>query len=188
MQEETYLEEENQISVVIFEVNREEFAIDLLEVKEIIQAGQIRKLPQSLDFVDGIYNYRGDIIHIINLNKKLKIIDHRLYKKHQKEKNVDEEDTEAELKEEGKNLIIISYLNEDLIGFYVDKIINITSVDYNKIMGLSPIIQTSLSLKYIRGVIKFDEKPRILINLENILSDDEKTKIQEDYTSLNKIL
>ena len=58
--------DDEQISVIIFRVGNEEFAIDLLDVKEIIQSGQIRRLPKSLDYIEGIYNYRGNIIHIIN--------------------------------------------------------------------------------------------------------------------------
>ena len=69
MQEQMY--SRDQMSIIIFEVAGEQFGIDLLDVKEIIKAGQIRRLPKSLDFVEGIYNYRGDIIHIINLKKKI---------------------------------------------------------------------------------------------------------------------
>jgi len=45
----------NLKSFIIFQIGWEQFAIDFLDVKEIIRAGQIRKLPKSLDFVDGIY-------------------------------------------------------------------------------------------------------------------------------------
>lgn len=55
----------NQVSILIFQIGWEQFVVDLLEVKEIIQARQIRKLPKSLDYIDGIYNYRGDIIHVV---------------------------------------------------------------------------------------------------------------------------
>ena len=70
MQEGNYTQGD-QLSVVLFETEGEQFAINLYDTKEIILAGQIRKLPQSYEFVEGIYNYRGDIIHIINLSKKL---------------------------------------------------------------------------------------------------------------------
>ncbi len=41
----------NKLSVIMFKVGWEEFAIDIAEVKEIIQSGQIRRLPNSLDFI-----------------------------------------------------------------------------------------------------------------------------------------
>ena len=63
----------NDKSVILFEIGWEQFALDLVDVKEIVQAGQIRKIPKSMDFIEGIYNYRGDIIHIVNLKKKLKL-------------------------------------------------------------------------------------------------------------------
>lgn len=69
----------NQVSILIFQIGWEQFVIDLVDVKEIIQAGQIRKLPKSLEYIDGIYNYRGEIIHIVNLKKKLQLNEYMLY-------------------------------------------------------------------------------------------------------------
>ncbi len=68
----------DQISILTFKIGWEEFVIDLLDVKEIIQAGQIRKLPKSIDYIDGIYNYRGEIIPVIYLKKKLDLVQYLL--------------------------------------------------------------------------------------------------------------
>ena len=75
MYQEQIKNELDKTSVIIFEIGLEEFAIELSSIKEIVKAGQIRKLPKSLDFIDGIYNYRGDIIHILNLEKVLNLHD-----------------------------------------------------------------------------------------------------------------
>ncbi|MFW9988631.1 MAG: chemotaxis protein CheW [Candidatus Odinarchaeota archaeon] len=72
-------EGQNQVSILSFQIGWEEFCIDLYDVKEIIQAGLVRKLPKSLDYIDGIYNYRGEIIHVINLKKKLEFDQSILY-------------------------------------------------------------------------------------------------------------
>ena len=170
--ENQYIQQENQLSVIIFQVGNEEFVINLLEVKEIIQTSQIRRLPRSFDFIEGIYNYRGNIIHIINLKKKLNLIEKSLYKR--KQSNI--EDMIGD-----KKFIIILNINKMDIGFYVDRIINISTINIEDIVGLDPIIQTNLTnVNYINGIVKFKERPRIFINLEKVLTDTEKMSIEKD--------
>jgi len=163
----------DQISVLSFKVGWEEFCIDLFDVKEIIQAGQIRKLPKGLDYIDGIYNYRGEIIHIINLKKRLNLNEYVIYQSSYKQ------ETSAT-----KKFIIILKVENDLIGFYVNQIISIDHINPTEIVGLSPIFQTSVAMEFIKGIIKFEERPRVMLDLSKIFNEIEKFKIQQDLSSL----
>jgi purine-binding chemotaxis protein CheW len=169
----------NQISILIFQIGWEQFVIDLIDVKEIIQAGQIRKLPKSLEYIDGIYNYRGEIIHIVNLKKKLNLNEYMLYRS----KN---SSNEQENYGNTKKYIIILKVDNNLVGFYVDRIINIDHIGANEITELSPIFQTSVAMNYIKGVINFEERPRIMLNLGKILIEVEEFKVQQDLSSLRE--
>ena len=170
-------EEQDQVSILSFQIGWEEFCIDLYQVKEIIQAGLIRKLPKSLDYIDGIYNYRGEIIHVINLKKKLNLDQYVLY--HSKHSSIFEEDSST-----SKNFIIILKVDTDLIGFYTDSILSIDHVDPTQIVGLSPIFQTSVAMEFIKGIINFEERPRVVLDLSKIFSDVDKFRIQQDLSSL----
>jgi chemotaxis signal transduction protein len=75
-------------------------------------------------------------------------------------------------------------VENSLVGFYVDRIINIDHIDTNAIVELSPIFQTSVSMEYIKGVINFNERPRIMLDLSKILIEVEKFKVQQDLSSL----
>ncbi len=166
----------DQISILTFKVGWEEFVIDLLDVKEIIQAGQIRKLPKSIDYVDGIYNYRGEIIHVINLKKKLDLDQYLLY--HEKHSSFEQDSSEE------KKFIIILKVDSDLVGFYVDQIISIDHILPDEIIGLSPIFQTSVAIEFIKGIINFKDRPRVMLDLSKIFSEVEKFRIQQDLSSL----
>jgi purine-binding chemotaxis protein CheW len=166
----------DQISILTFKIGWEEFVIDLLDVKEIIQAGQIRKLPKSIDYIDGIYNYRGEIIHVINLRKKLNLDQYLLY--HEKHSSFEEDSTET------KKFIIILKVDSDLIGFYVDQIISIDHILPEEIIGLSPIFQTSVAIEFIKGIINFKDRPRVVLDLTRIFTEVEKFRVQQDLSSL----
>jgi len=171
----SYDQDVEQVSILTFQIGWEQFVIDLLDVKEIIQAGQIRKLPKSLDFIDGIYNYRGEIIHIINLKKKLNLDQYMLYES----KHSSFDDTLS-----SKTFIIIIKLDTDLIGFYVDQIVSIDHILPKEIIGLSPIFQTSIAIDFIRGIINFKDRPRVVLDLTKIFSEVEKFRIKQDLSSL----
>ena len=166
--------EKGTISVIIFEVEGEQFAIDLLHAREIIQKGQIRRLPQTFEFVEGIYNYRGDIIYVINLSKKLELYKYRSYKS--KEEKEEEEDQSDE-----KYLVIVN-INNVNTGLLVDRIINISHIKSNELVELSPIFETSISMEFIEGIIKFADRPRILLNVDKILTEAEQVKIQKELS------
>ncbi|MFX1294870.1 MAG: chemotaxis protein CheW [Promethearchaeota archaeon] len=160
-----------QISLILIEIGGEEFAIDLLDAKEIIQAGQIRRLPRGFDFIEGIYNYRGNIIHIINPKKKLKINNRNIYK--------NQTETDENSRDENEFIIIIS-LADNYIGFLVDRIINVTHVNTDDIEDLSPILQTNVDADCIKGIIKFKDRPRVWLNLKKVLSESEQISIQKE--------
>jgi len=182
--------EKESISIIVFNVGWEEFAIDLLDVKEIIQAGQVRKLPKSMDFIDGIYNYRGEIIHIINLRKKLNLDEYKLYRSKEElyeSKEGEEDTTDATVDgsngESEKKYIIIVNVDNTNIGFYADKIHNVSQIGSDDIVDLTPIFQTSVDVNYIKGVIRFEDRPRILINLSKVLTEAEAQMIQKELDS-----
>lgn len=170
--QEGYYAQEDKLSVILFETEGEQFAINIYDTKEIILAGQIRKLPQSYDFIDGIYNYRGEIIHIVNLSKKLNLNEYKIYNFNKNEENYGSEK---------KYIIIVSVKNVNT-GFLVDRILDIANIDINLIEGLSPIFQTSVGIEYIKGIIKFKDRPRILLDLSKILSEVEQTIIDKEQT------
>jgi len=170
------VKEKKQVSVVLFKVGGEEFAIEIIDAKEIIKAGQIRKLPESLEFIDGIFNYRGEIIFIINLKKKLRLSEYQLY---QSEANVISEEDRVK----GQYFIIVKINNLDT-GFLVDQILNVEYVSPKDIDGLNTIVQTSVDINYIKGIIKFNDRPRILLDLSKVITKTEQKSIQNEINKM----
>ena len=178
MYQEQIRNELDKTTVIIFEIGLEEFAIELSTIKEIVKAGQIRKLPKSLKFIDGIYNYRGEIIHILNLEKVLNLQENYLYRK------------KLALSEVGnkskKNYIIILDIAGVFIGFFTDKIVNIAHINAEDIVGLSSIFQTSVGMENIKGIIKFKDRPRVLLDLSNVLNEIDYLTIQKEEIKMKK--
>ncbi|MCK9630859.1 MAG: chemotaxis protein CheW [Methanoregula sp.] len=61
------------IQVVEFVLGNEHFAIDLFDVKEVVEYTTITKLPNVPSYVRGIIDLRGEITMIIDLKHRLNI-------------------------------------------------------------------------------------------------------------------
>ena len=83
-----------------------------------------------------------------------------------------------------KNFIIILKIDNNLVGFYVDQIISIDHIDPSQIVGLSPIFQTSVAMEYIKGIIIFEQRPRVMLDLGKIFNEVDQIRIQQDLSSL----
>ena len=65
------------IQVVEFVLGTEHFAIDLFDVKEVVEYTTITKLPNVPSYVRGIIDLRGEITMIIDLKHRLNIPEER---------------------------------------------------------------------------------------------------------------
>ncbi len=145
---------ENQY--VIFKLGKEEYGIDIMNVSEIVQYQESVKVPNSPVFIEGIINYRGKVIPIVCLKKKFKM--------------------ESSINDANTRIIVIN-TNDRQIGFLVDEASQTVRIDDSDI-DPTPDIITGIERKYITGVGKVDNRLIILINLEKVLTDDDKEKIE----------
>lgn len=145
---------ENQY--VIFKLGKEEYGIDIMNVSEIVQYQESVKVPNSPVFIEGIINYRGKVIPIVCLKKKFKM--------------------ESSINDANTRIIVIN-INDRQIGFLVDEASQTVRIDDSDI-DPTPDIITGIERKYITGVGKVDNRLIILINLEKVLTDDDKEKIE----------
>ncbi len=142
---------------VIFNLGNEEYGVDIMKVKEISEFKESTKVPNAPYFVDGIINLRGEIIPIVNLKKRF---------------NIDNNDVDSDTR------IIVINLNERNVGFVVDEASQVLRINDNDI-DPAPEIIAGIERQYITGVGKVDEKIIILLDLEKILTDEEKVKLKE---------
>ncbi|WP_066504930.1 chemotaxis protein CheW [Abyssisolibacter fermentans] len=142
---------------VVFKLGKEEYGIDIMNVKEIGPYQESVKIPNAPDFVEGIINYRGKVIPIICLKKRFNLVS----------KEVD-----------NNTRIIVINLNEKQIGFIVDEASQTIRLNDSNIDS-TPDIVSSVDRKYLTGVGKLDERLIILIDLEKVLNESEKTQISK---------
>lgn len=142
---------------VIFKLDNEEYGVDIMHVKEISEYTECTKVPNSPTFISGIINYRGSVVPIINLREKFEL---------------------APANITSDTRIIIFALDDKQIGLLVDDASQVLTINENDIEAAPNIIMSSEE-KFISGIGKIQNRMIIILDLENLLSDDDKKRIEQ---------
>lgn len=146
---------EQVMKVLIFSINNEFYATNITEVERILEYEKSTKIPDSPEFIEGVINYEDKILPVVTLSKRFNL-------------------PSAEVQKESK--IIVTKQNDSKIGIIVDFVSEVKDVLAENIES-SPEIVGGISKRYIKGLIKFDGKIIIYLNMSTILTEDEKIQI-----------
>ncbi len=144
------------LQLVSFIIGNEEFGVDILFVHEINRMLQITKVPNSPDFVEGVINLRGRVIPVIDLRRKLGM----------------------DRKPHDKNTrVIVVEVEGKTVGFIVDAVNEVLRIPKN-ITEAPPELVTGINSEFIKAVGKLDDRLLILLDLEKIISSEQKAQLQ----------
>ncbi|MBQ0050917.1 MAG: chemotaxis protein CheW [Treponema sp.] len=145
--------------MVTFSLAGKDYAIDIMKVKEIAKAGRFTYVPNTLPFVLGVYNLRGEIIPIIDL---------RLFF------NIDMPEREVDAVE---NMLIVT-IGEQTFGVVVDEIDKVVGIQKSTINPPHPLFG-DINIKYIQGVVEVNNRLYILLDIERIFGSKADNKAAE---------
>ncbi len=151
--------------LVIFELGDEEFAVSIEQVREVVEMLSITHIPNMPDFIEGVINLRGNILPIIDLVKRLKLVTNR--------------------NSENKTIMWIE-INAQQIGMIVDRVTEVIEVSNEDIDFMPFLITSEIEFRYVRGVVKMEElsgRLLILLDLGLILTHKEKVQLNSRMMS-----
>ena len=148
-----------EIQLVTFRLAEVDFAIPIEDVQEINRVESITSVPRAPYFVEGVMNLRGNVIPVIDLRKRFEM-EFRPY----------DETTK----------VIIVKLQEKLVGFVVDSVSEVLRVPKDSLETPPEIIAENIDTRFIKAICKLEEKDKIIlvIDILNVLSDEEKEKLE----------
>ncbi|SDF75935.1 chemotaxis protein CheW [Sporomusa acidovorans] len=138
--------------IVIFEIDGSEYGIDALAVNGILRAQKykIQKVPGHSRIIEGMINLRGQVNYIYNLRNKFGL----------------KEMTNAE-----DSKFIMLNMEGQVVGCIVDEVTDI--VHFNEAeLQVPPTLAGSLSVSYIKGIAKVDDRMIIILDPVQLLTED----------------
>ena len=151
-----------------FNLAGEQFAIGILHIKEIIEYGQLTKVPLMPDFVRGVINLRGAVVPVIDLSSRFWNKPSQLNPR--------------------SCIVILELQHKDVslvVGVIVDAVIAVLDIADENIEP-APAFGTGISAECIAGMGKLDDAFIIMLNVNKVLSMDDVTQLQYLEEEINE--
>ncbi len=152
-----------------FELDKEIFAIDVSQVKEVLDFTKITKIPRTPDFMLGVINLRGSVVPVIDIRKKFGM-------------NISEITINTCI-----IVLEIEYDNELLtIGAIADSVKEVFELEPKDIEP-APKIGTKMNIEFIKGMGKRNDDFVIILDINKIFTQNELEFINEK-TQENEVI
>jgi len=160
----------DNIQVVEFLLGDEHFAIDLFEVREVVEYTRITHLPDTPPHIRGIIDLRGEITTIIDLKNLMHI---------HGEKKADESTSRI--------IVLDDRITKSKIGIMVDDVLSVSTFSRKEVDTSAASVNREQNniIGIIRKKIRIKDKDVneliIWIDIQRLLKDVDKEILKEEY-------
>lgn len=141
------IEKQDQLQLVAFRLDAEEYAIPIEMVESIIKLGPLTSVPGSPTFVRGVMNLRGRIMSVIDLRQRFGM--------------------PAEADQPDGRILVVQYA-DTTIGILVDSVSEVFNLDEMDFQPPPPEVGNG-AVGGVDGIIHAEDRLIVLLNVESIL-------------------
>ncbi|MFS8501327.1 MAG: chemotaxis protein CheW [Caldicoprobacter sp.] len=136
-----------EMQFVVFKLGDEMYGALIHNIQEIILPVKPTKVPNNPDFIEGVIDYRQEVVPVLDLKKRFRL-------------GGSDYGREARF--------IVAEVGKKKVAFIVDEVTEILRVDSSRIS--EPPEMTKINKDYIAGVVKLDSGLIILLDLSKVLT------------------
>jgi len=144
--------ERHDIQLACFRVGNELYALDIMQIREIIRPQKLTTVPKAPRFIEGVINLRGAVIPVADLRKRF---DHPI------------------TSDARKNRVIICSVAGKIVGLLVDEVLEVRRYGRQDVAP-SPQFLKGPEAEFFLGVARRGDDLVMVVDLDRILSSDEK--------------
>lgn len=139
----------NELEIMEFTVGGELFGINIAKIREIMRAQEAKRMPNSHNFVEGIFKQRGEVITVIDLAKCLNI-----------------ERTENK----SHDIFILTHFNKLNFAFRVESVVGIDRVSWEDIKKPDKVIYSGED-SVATAIAEYKDRLITILDFEKIIAD-----------------
>jgi purine-binding chemotaxis protein CheW len=134
-----------------FTLGSENYALDILAVKEIRGYEAPTKIANAPSFIKGVINLRGDIVPIVDLRIKFNV---------------------GSATYDEFTIVIVLHIHNRIVGMVVDGVSDVVSLSKEQLRP-PPDFGVAFDSRYLLGLTTVNEQMIILVNIEELISGEE---------------
>lgn len=142
-----------------FVLGREQYAVDVAHVQTVVEFTEITRIPRMPEFMLGVINFRGSVLPVIDLKKKLGLT--------------------GEQGEERLMIIVLEVPFESgvlSVGATADAVRQVVDIEASSIED-APAIGSKADREFIRGIGRRDDEFVIILDTRSIFREQELTAL-----------
>jgi purine-binding chemotaxis protein CheW len=148
-----------------FTLAEEQYAVEVYDVKEVLEYTTVTRVPRTQDFMRGVINLRGSVVPVIDLRLKFAMAE--------TEKTVNTRIIVMEVEINGDKVTV---------GTLADSVQEVINLDQEQIEP-APQIGTRINTEFIKGIGKQDEHFIIILDIDRVFSEDELAAVVEEVAA-----
>jgi purine-binding chemotaxis protein CheW len=142
------MSEKTSQQVVTFRVGEDEFAADIMAVERVLRYVQPTAVPNLPEWVEGVIEYDGRVIPVIDLARRFEIARSR-----------EPDDGSGNGGGGATRRVIVFAVGDEWIGAVVDSVLEVVVIPEDR-LSPPPAIFRGLSAEYLRGLVRRGDSKR----------------------------
>src|SRR5215470_15436368 len=150
-----------QRQYLTFILSGEEYAISILQVKEIIGYDTVTAVPKTPKWIRGVINLRGNVVPVVDLAVRFGLGERPVTKT--------------------SCIIIVEWHLETqytMMGVIADSVSQVMDISAGEVQPV-PAFGTRIKVDYLHGMAQLGKKFALLLDIDKVLSADEVLGLQE---------
>lgn len=143
------------IQLVVFAVEKQNYALRLSAVERIVRAVEVTPLPKMPEIVLGVVNVQGQIIPVVNLRRRFRL----------PEREIDPRDQ-----------LILARTAKRRVGLLADEVSGVLEVTGERVTAGGEVVP---GLEYVTGVARLEDGLILIHDLNTFLSLDEEKVLDQ---------
>ena len=146
----------------LFILNKEVYAVEALEVVEIVEYQSLTKVPMMQNYIKGVTNVRGNIIPVMDLSLRFKL-------------------DETIIREKTSLAILKKKYNDKIlqIAIIIDEVHEVDNI-HNKDIETTPDFGTNVDKVFISSMAKYNGEYVPILDIDTLLNIDVISILEKD--------
>lgn len=142
--------------LVTFRLGDDFFAADIYSVERVLRYQPPTPIPNVPEWVDGVIEYRGRIIPVIDLRLRFGL---------------------ERIEPRPESRIVVFSVGNDWIGAIVDAVLEVASPTADQLAPPPPLFR-GLSAEFLRGVVRRNDRLIVFLEVTKLLTTDERLVLE----------
>jgi purine-binding chemotaxis protein CheW len=152
--------------IVIFRLGDDLFAADVRSVERVLRYQRARRLPDVPPWVDGVIEYRANVIPQLDLRRRFEL---------------------ADVGDGGATRVIVLNAGGGWVAVVVDAVLEVAAYDPSQ-LSPPPALFRGLAGEYLQGLVRHGERLVVLLEVDRLLSATDRLRLEQatsDVTAKN---